>query len=282
VRIALVRQLEEAKYEASIAARRHAAIDPDKRHVARELEARWEAALKHVAELEERVAHLDTPASPSRVDRTMLLTLARDLPAVWNAPTTDPRTKQRLARIVVREVVLDRDDAAREMRVTIHWTGGRHTELRVQRVSERYEDADLRPSAVDVIRKIGDQFSDRDMAATMNRMRCTGTASSWTTDNVRALRERLGIAPLAPDVAGEMISLNEAARRLHIATDSVRRLIREGVLQGTQAMPSAPWRVPAAALDSAAVKAGVRDLINRRPRNFAMLQDKKTLRLPGV
>jgi hypothetical protein len=220
VRIALGRQLEEAKYEASIAARRHAAIDPDKRHVARELEARWEAALTHVAELEERVAHLDRSASPPRVDRATLMTLARDLPAVWNAPATDPRTKQRLARIVVHEVVLDRDDALREVRVTIHWTGGRHTELRVQRVSERYEDVDGRPSAVDVIRKIGEHFSDRDMAATMNRMRCTGTASSWTTDNVRALRERLGIPPFAPDVANEMISLNEAARRLDIATDS--------------------------------------------------------------
>jgi hypothetical protein len=281
VRGALGRQLEEAKYEASLAARRHAAVDPDKRHVARELEARWEQALQQVAEIEERLIRLAAPASPPHVDRATLLTLARDMVAVWNAPTAEPRTKQRLVRILVREVVLDRDDAAREVRVTIHWTGGRHTELRVSRNAERQDQDDIPPSAVDVMRKIGTQFSDRDMAITMNRMRCTG-AASWTAGSVRALRERLEMPIFAPDPTAEMLSLNEAARRLGVATDSVRRLMREGVLPGSQGMPSAPWRVPAAALESDAVKAGVRDLIHRRPTNFASLQDKKTLKLPGL
>ena len=54
VRLALGRQLEEAKYEALLAARRHQVIDRDKRLVARELEARWEAALEHVAQLDGR------------------------------------------------------------------------------------------------------------------------------------------------------------------------------------------------------------------------------------
>ena len=34
-------ELEEAEYEASLAARRYELVDPAKRHVARELEARW-------------------------------------------------------------------------------------------------------------------------------------------------------------------------------------------------------------------------------------------------
>lgn len=93
VRLALGRQLEEAKYEASLCARRHGAVDPDKRLVARELEARWERALAHVAEIEERIAPLTAEQpSPSRVDREALLSLAHDLHAAWNAPTADART----------------------------------------------------------------------------------------------------------------------------------------------------------------------------------------------
>jgi hypothetical protein len=54
VRKSLEKELEQARYEASLAGRRHAAVDPDKRLVARELEARWNAALAHVAALSAR------------------------------------------------------------------------------------------------------------------------------------------------------------------------------------------------------------------------------------
>lgn len=49
VRQAVEHELEEARYEVTLAARRHAAVDPDKRLVARELEARWNRALEQLA-----------------------------------------------------------------------------------------------------------------------------------------------------------------------------------------------------------------------------------------
>jgi hypothetical protein len=36
--------------------------------------------------------------------------------------------------ILVQEIVCDPDDAANEAVLLIHWTGGRHTEVRVPRV----------------------------------------------------------------------------------------------------------------------------------------------------
>ena len=46
IRRAMCRELEEARYEASLASRRYEAVDPTKRLVARELESRWNAALE--------------------------------------------------------------------------------------------------------------------------------------------------------------------------------------------------------------------------------------------
>jgi hypothetical protein len=90
-------------YEASLAARRYELVDPAKRHVARELEARWNAALEWVAELEGRIKELRAASAESpKIDRALLLQLANDLPRVWNAPSTDTRTKQRPVHIVVR------------------------------------------------------------------------------------------------------------------------------------------------------------------------------------
>lgn len=284
VRKSLERELEQVRYEASLAARRHAAVDPDKRLVARELEARWNTVLCRVAEIESRMAQLNAAATTRpKIDHAALLTLAHDLPAAWNAPNTTMRTKQRLTRILIQEIVIDQKDDAKEAVVTIHWTGGRHTEIRVCRVrSGRYPE-DRHPSPVEVIRNLGGQWPDRELAVTMNRMRCRSTdGTTWTTVRVRQLRERMGIAPFDPTEPREKtISVDETARRLQICVGSVLRLIRDGILPAKQLMPSAPWQVPVAALDTEPVKIGVRAVVERRPRNLEVLQDETTLKLPG-
>jgi len=278
------RELEEARYEASLAARRYEAVDPIKRLVARELESRWNTALERVAHLEERLARHDTAtALRPKIDRAALMSLARDLPTAWNAPGTDTRTKQRITHILIHEVVIDLDDTTNEAVVTIHWNGGRHTELRVSRVRCGRYPGDRHPSPVEVVRKLGGHWPDREVAVTMNRMRCKPSdGKAWTTVRVRELRERLGIAPFDPEADRvETISADETATRLGICVGSVRKLIREGVLPATQLLPSAPWQVPVAALESKAVKTGVREIIGRRPRKYRLHQDDKTLRLPG-
>ena len=281
---ALQRELEQARYEASLAARRYEAVDPAKRLVARELEARWNNALEHVDQIEERLAAMATAAANRPgIDRDALMALAQDLPKAWNAPGTDARTKQRLTRILVHEVVIDLDEASNEAVVTIHWHGGRHTEARVARTSTGRYPSGQHPSAVEVLRKLGGQWPDRELAVTMNRMRCkSADGETWTTFRVRDLRERLGIPVFSPDESKRTtISVDEAAHRLKICVSSVHRLIRSGALPATQLMPSAPWQVPIAALDSEAVRIGVRDIIDRRPRNIVDLKDEITLRLPG-
>lgn len=281
---ALSKELEAARYEASLAARRYEMVDPAKRMVARELEARWNTALERVNEIEKRIRDLDEQRlRRPAIDREALLALAHDLPAVWNAPGGDIRTRQRLAHILLQEVMIDLDEAANQVVLVIHWTGGRHTEVRIARVrTGRYPD-DRHPSAVEVIRKLGGHWPDRELAVTMNRMRCKGSdGKTWTVLRVRELRERLGIAAFDPHgVTAELITVDETARRLRICIGSVKRLIREGVLPATQLMPSAPWQIPAAALETEEVKIGVRSVIDRRPRNFKVLQDLKSLKLPG-
>jgi hypothetical protein len=47
-------------------------------------------------------------------------------------------------------------------------------------------------------------------------------------------------------------------------------------------MPSAPWQVPVAALDSEAVRKGVQAIKERRPPHFKARQEAdKSLKLPG-
>jgi len=88
---AVDRDLEGARYEATLAGRRYELVDPAKRHVARELEGRWNTALERVAELECRIEELSaTTAARPAVDRARLLQLAHDLPATWRPPRSMP------------------------------------------------------------------------------------------------------------------------------------------------------------------------------------------------
>ena len=217
VRLALAKELEAARYEASLAARRYELVDPAKRLVTRQLEERWNTALEHVDRLEQRIRDLESQAlRRPTIDREALMALASDLPAAWNAPGTDMRMRQRLARILGQEVLIDLDDQANQVVLTIHWNGGRHTEVRVARVrTGRYPD-EGHPSAVEAMRKLGGHWPDRELAVTLNRMRCkTSDGRSWTASRVRELRERTGIAAFDPAaITIETISVDAAAHRL--------------------------------------------------------------------
>jgi DNA invertase Pin-like site-specific DNA recombinase len=282
---AVERELEAARYEASLAARRYELVDPAKRHVARELEARWNDALERVASLERRIEELSSMsvARPS-IDRARLLQLAHDLPAAWNAPSTDTRTKQRLIHVLVQEIVCELDDATNEAVLLVHWTGGRHSELRVPRVKTGRYPADMAPAAADALRKLAGHWPDRELAVSLNRMRCkSGDGETWTTIRVREMRERLGIAEYDPAKAdGQMISLMKAAERLGICVGSAKSLVLRGILPATQILPGSPWLVPAETLTSEAVRIGVQRVIDRRPKFYEDYQYDKLIRLPGI
>src|SRR3954471_16158759 len=173
--------------------------------------------------------------------------------------------------------------ATNEAVLLVHWVGGRHTEVRVARVKTGRYPADRNPSAAEVIRKLGGQWSDRDLAVTMNRMRCKTTdGETWTTVRVRHLRERLGVAGFDPDeAAAGTISVDATAHRLGICVSSVHRLIREGVLPATQLMPSAPWQVSVSAFDTEVLKIGLQAIIARRPIQALQKTEEAILRLPG-
>lgn len=277
------RDLEAARYEASLAARRHELVDPAKRFVARELEAGWNGALEKVVEIEHRIEELRaTAAARPKIDRAALMQLAGDLPAAWNAPTADTRTKQRLLHILIQEIVSEVDDAAKEVVLLIHWTGGRHSELRVPRAKTNCWSSISAPSAIEAIRKLATRWSDRDIAVSLNRMRCKASdGETWTTVRVREARERLGL-PEGRHVDDGMISLAKAAEQLKIFIGSAKRLVERGILPATQLMPGATWLVPTAALETPEVRQGAQGVIARRPKNYENYQYDKAIRLPGL
>jgi hypothetical protein len=86
LRKSLELELEQARYEVRLSSRRYEAVDPENRLVASELEARWNDALRKASELRAKLEAFDLASTSAAVpDKEILLNLAQDLPAVWNA-----------------------------------------------------------------------------------------------------------------------------------------------------------------------------------------------------
>jgi len=246
-------ELEQARYEALLASRRYESIDPANRLVARELEARWNLALQKVAEVEDRLTELGRiPEDKPLPDKNLLMSLARDLPTVWDAPSTDMRLKQRIVRILIREIVADIDEEKREVVLLIHWWGGRHTELRFPKNLPGMHGHCTSLEAVDVMRRMAGLFPDREIAATLNRLRIkTGHGNAWTTMRVATTRCYHKLPAYSSNQPKpDSLTLEQAAERLGICSTTTRKLLEFGVIKGTQVIPYAPWQISPAALET--------------------------------
>jgi hypothetical protein len=83
-------RLERARYETERAQRQYAAVEPEHRLVARQLEGAWEMKLaeqRALQEAYERFLH-EQPRKLTSEQIEAIGQLAQDLPALWSAPTT--------------------------------------------------------------------------------------------------------------------------------------------------------------------------------------------------
>lgn len=260
-------ELEQARYEAKLAARRYEAVDPDRRLVAAELEARWNTALQKAQDLEERLRDFDDAGTmPAIPDKEILFSLAQDLPAVWNSPGTEAGLKQRIVRILVEELVVDVDEEKQEIVLLVHWAGGRHSELRVGKRGTGQHGQSTGMEAIEVIRQMSGKFGDGEIAATLNRLRLrTGAGNSWNGQRVYGLRRQQDLPSAGSNAENRTVTLQQAADRSGVSELSMRRLIERKVLPATQVVPSAPWEISLDALNSPAVQQAI-DSARRRRR----------------
>jgi hypothetical protein len=280
---ALQLELEQARYEARLAARRYEAIDPENRLVAAELESRWNTALTRMRELESRVAQAEQESvSATVVNRDELLALAEDLPGVWESPSSDPSLKQRITRILIQEIVADVDERTQEVVLVVHWIGGRHSELRVRKLKTGQHGRCTKTEAVDIVRQMATTYPDEEIALTLNRLRMkTGAGNSWSAARVRSLRSYLKLPACRAEQADGRLNMLQAAERLGVSPTVVRRLIAGKVLSATQILPGAPWEIDSKAVASPEVIHAATALKNRDNRQRHSVS-AGTPRLPGL
>jgi excisionase family DNA binding protein len=231
---------ERARYEAERAARQYHACEPENRLVARELERRWEEALKQQRQLEDDFARWQRTA-PGRLTPDVeqaVRALARDLPALWQAATTTPGERQRIARLLIEQVTVAADKASERVDVEVHWAGGLAESHTLSRPVKRYDLQSDYPRLVERLRTwCAERLSAAEIAVRLNAegFRPPKRADRFTRSMVQRLLWHLRLDRREPHGSLSGLGRDEyrpgsLARRLGISRDTVRRWLRAGWL----------------------------------------------------
>lgn len=164
-------RLARSRYEVEQARRQYVAVDPDHRLVARELERRWDEALRTDEQLQADYAcfQRDCPTQLLPHERQQILALATDLPALWHADSTTPEDRQTIARLLLEQVAVAVEGNTDRVDVELRWAGGfvsRHTLTRPVQTYGQLSNYDELVARIDALRAKRQTLSE--IAATLN------------------------------------------------------------------------------------------------------------------
>lgn len=189
-------RLTRSRYEVEHARRQYAAVDPEHRLVARELERRWDDALRADEQQQADYARFqaDSPASLSPGERQQIGSLSQDLPALWQADSTTPEDRQTVARLLLEQVTVNVEGNTDRVEVALIWAGGfisRHTLTRPVQTYEQLSNYEELVQRIESLRGEGRTLSQIAAALNSEGFHPPKRASRFTMGILsRFLRER--------------------------------------------------------------------------------------------
>jgi DNA invertase Pin-like site-specific DNA recombinase len=250
-------RLERARYAADRARRQYQLAEPENRLVARQLEADWEAALAETARLEadyQRFAE-QQPTALTAAERAAIQALAKDLPAVWDAPSTTQADRKELLRILIQDITVSVTGDSELVDVTITWAGGHQTAGQAVRPVGRLDQLSYYPALLARVTGLAAAGrSSRQIADVLNAegFRPPKRTTRFTDQQVRTLINQRGIRARAkgrPSVLTALApgewSVPGLSAELGMPTASIYNWIYRGWITARRAPGGRNWIITA-------------------------------------
>jgi DNA invertase Pin-like site-specific DNA recombinase len=235
-------RLERAEYEVALAERRYQEVDPANRLVAGTLERRWNDALLHLdelnkeaAEYQHQEAHVATPEQKAKV-----MALARDLPRLWRAPTTQSKDRKRMLRLPIKDITVEKPPNQKQLLAHIRWQGGACSDVSVQ-LPPNIADRVRYPSAVvDRIRELARDLPDGEIADQLRREgQVSAKGRPYTVKIIQWIRCRYRIPPAALK-RPEELTVQQVAQRFGTSDQAVYYWIEHRVIRSRRISSGMP------------------------------------------
>jgi len=227
-------QVQRAQYEADRARVRYMRVDPNNRLVADTLEAQWNEKLRLLAQAKEdceQQRRLDS-AQLTDAQKAQILALAENFPKLWQAATTSDRDRKRMARLLLEDVTLRRDQ--QEILVQVRFKGGATEALRLPLPQSAWALRKTKPEIVQEIDRLLDEHTESQIAAQLNeRGWHTSAGRPFTMSIVHRLRRAHHLRSRSDRLRAQgWLTHREIAPPIGCQPSSVKYWRQQGLLQG--------------------------------------------------
>ena len=273
-RTALERQLQQVRYEVERAFAQYDQVEPGNRLVAEVLEQRWNSKLEEQRRIAQELDDLnDATAALTPDDELTLCGLGEHFADAWNSDACPMTLKKRIARTLIKEIVVD-IDAAQQINMAIHWQGGCHTTFSMQKPMSGAVVHKTAIEDVDIITRMAQRYGDDEIARVLSKLgRQTGKGNRWTQARVASVRRKHHIAaPAAIDQ--DIFNLAQAEKHSGVSDTALMRLIKAKLLPVQQVAPYAPLEIKRMDLDSEPVASIIKHL--KRTGRLVLTGDPST------
>lgn len=237
--------IERAQYEADRAERQFMLADPENRLVVRSLESNWNQKLKELEKAKQDHAIYASKKAwiPSEKEEQDILDLAQKIPEIWNAPTSTPKEKKRIIRILIDDITVLAEKRYPDFSIGIRFRSGKCEQLSLKKnlpYGDRRKHTD---STISKIRELAATMDDHEIADQLNQDGLTTPEGKvFTYAGVRWIRYKHGIyGPYQRNRTG--ISVAEAATLLNISTGKVYYGISTGKIPARKQHQGWPWEI---------------------------------------
>lgn len=236
-------RIERAEYEAALAERRYEEADPSNRLVTGTLERRWNEALIRLEEIKTEAAQFQSRKARvvSPEQKAKALALARDLPRLWRAPTTQPKDRKRMLRLVLRDITVEKLPAQRQIVLHVRWQGGACTDSTISLPPPIAERIRYPVAVIEQVRELSHRLSDPQIVAHLNRQGLRSPhGKPFTLSMIKWLRYRYQVPSISLK-RPEELTVRQVADRFAVSAYVVYYWIERNVVEARRLDGRGPW-----------------------------------------
>jgi len=226
-------KIQRAEYEAQLAQRRYEEVDPSNRLVAGTLEKRWNDALIELDQIGKQYTKYKEKQGLtfSQEQKAKVLSLAKNLPRLWNASSTKARDRKRILRLLIKDITIEKRNGDRKAILHIRWQGGATEDIEIEMPPKIMDKQRFPEEFVQRVKLLAKDHSDKQIAEVFNKEGLKNTEGKpLTVDSIKWIRYKHSI-PSPQLKHPEELTVRQVAERFGVSHHVVYYWIERKIIK---------------------------------------------------
>lgn len=226
-------KIERARYEAQLAQRRYEDVDSSNRLVASTLEKNWNDTLVALESIQSDYGEYQKKnvLSSLFLHKKNIMSLAQDLPRLWNAASTSEKDKKRILRLLINDITVEKFKKEPKTLLHIRWQGGALESIVVE-LPQRTQDKWRHSSEIVMrVRELATTLTDQQIVDLFNQEGLiTNKNNPYTLGSIQWIRFKHKIPSVLQLRKPDEFTIEEVAKKFNVSHYVVRYWIEQKIV----------------------------------------------------